>query len=292
MKKCVDALEKAGGDVEEAVTILRKAGVAAAGKKAGRDASEGAAAVYHGPAGAAIVEINSETDFVARNEIFQKLCADVARTALGLAPAASDAGKVAIENDALGAAPLDGSAASVTESLGVAVSQLGENLVLRRAVVLPTPAEGGVVATYVHNAYAPGVGRTASSVVLASTASDTDALKALGQKLAMHVVAASPLFVGKGDVDSAALDRERDILVEQAKASGKPEAAIEKMVSGRINKYYNEVCLLEQTYLVDTSSGGRRQGPRVLERRGGGPAARPAPVELKAFARFAVGESA
>lgn len=285
MKKCVEALDKADGDLDEAVTILRKAGVAAAAKKAGRGASEGAAAVAHGPGGAALIEINSETDFVARNDIFQKLCADVARTALGLAPP-GEAAPAPVDAAALGAAPLDGSTSSVTEALGVAVSQLGENLVLRRAVALPTPAAGGVVATYVHNAYAPGVGRTAAAVVLSSTAGDAEALQTLGQKLAMHVVAATPLYVSRAEVDPAVLERERDILLEQAKGSGKPDNVIEKMVTGRISKYYGEVCLLEQMYMIEEGAGNVG---KVLEAAG---KELGAPVELQAFVRFNVGDAA
>ena len=288
MKKCVEALESAGGDVDEAVTLLRKAGVAAAQKKASRGASEGAAAVAQGSDGVAIVEINSETDFVARNQIFQELAAGVARTALGLAPS-GDAPVAPIDAPALGATALlaNGDAAgasSVTEALGIAVSQLGENLVLRRACVLRPPAAGGVVASYVHNAYAPNVGRTAAAVVLSSASSDVDALQSLGQKLAMHVVAATPLFLDRDGVDAAALQRERDILLEQAQGSGKPAEVVEKMVTGRLNKFYQEVCLLDQTYLIDDSAGAVAKVLQAAGKELG------APVEVSAFVRYQVGE--
>ena len=284
MKKCVDALEKANNDVDEAVTILRKAGLAAAQKKAGRGASEGALAVVSdSKSTAAIVEINSETDFVARNEIFQELALDVSRAALGLTPPDASAKVQLLDVGAIGATPL-GEHASVTEALGVAVSQLGENLVLRRACALSAPAEGGVVSTYVHNAYAPNVGRTAAAVVLKSTAADDEALTSLGQKLAMHVVAAQPLFLSRGDVDDAALQREKDILVEQAKGSGKPDNVIEKMVTGRMNKYYGEVCLLEQSYLIEEGAGSVA---KVLDKAG---KSMGAPVEIAAFVRYQLGE--
>lgn len=289
MKKCVEALDQAAGDVEAAVDILRKAGVAAAAKKAGRGTTEGAAAIAHGPDGAAVVEVNSETDFVARNEIFQALCSNVARTAL-LMPAAadgsSDAPTAPLDPAALGAAPLDGGdGTSVTEAVGVAVSQLGENLVLRRGVALRTPPAGGVVATYVHNAYAPNVGKTAAAVVLSSGASDVEALRSLGQKLAMHVVASQPLFLSKESVDPSAVQRERDVLLEQAQGSGKKPEVIEKMVNGRLNKYYQEVCLLEQTFLIEEGAGSVAKVLAAAGKELG------APVELAAFARYQVGEA-
>ena len=225
MKICVEALESANGDVEEAMTILRKSGVSAAQKKASRGASEGAVAVAYESGTAAIVEINSETDFVARNELFQALASGVARTALGLAPsdAASPAAAIVLDTTTISSAALADAEppSTVGEALGVAVSQLGENLVLRRACVLRAPADGGVVASYVHNGYSPSVGRTAAAVVLASAAADQAALQSLGEKLAMHVVAASPAYLERGSVDSAALQRERDILVEQAQSTGK-----------------------------------------------------------------------
>ena len=283
MKKCVDALAEANGDVQEAVTLLRKAGLAAAAKKAGRGASEGAAAIAYGSSGeAALMELNSETDFVARNEIFQELCSSVARTALGVAPASGDAMQE-VDTAALGASQL-GDGQSVTEALGVAVSQLGENLVLRRACLLSPPASGGVVAGYVHNAYAKNVGKTAAAVVLASSAADTAALRALGEKLSMHVVAATPQFLDSSSVDAAAMQRERDFQLEQAKASGKPDHIAEKMVEGRMKKYYADVCLVDQTYMIDETAGSVR---KVLEAAG---KELGAPVSLAAFVRYTVGE--
>lgn len=286
-RRCVEALDEANGDLEEAATLLRKAGLAAASKKAGRGASEGAVAVAHGPAGAAVVEINSETDFVARNEIFQVLAARVARAALGLEVAGS-AGSATVELPpaAISASTLDAADESVESAMGFAVSQLGENLVLRRACLLPTPAEGGVVASYAHNTYAPGVGLTIGAVVLKSRAANVDALRSLGEKLSMHVVAANPLFLDRQSVPEEAVGRERDILSEQAAQSGKPANVVEKMVSGRLNKYYGEVCLLEQAYVIDDSSGSVTKVLAAAGKELG------ADVELTGFVRYHVGEGA
>ena len=254
MKKCADALSEAGGDVEEAATLLRKAGLAAAQKKASRGASDGVAAVAHGPAGLAVVELNSETDFVARNELFQALAGGIARTALSVAGAVAQP-ITELEPTAVRSAKLDGDSSTVEEAIGFAVSQLGENLVLRRACLLAAPAEGGTVASYVHNTYAPGVGRTAAAVVLRSSAADVDAVRALGEQIAMHIVASSPLYLERSAVPEAAVEHERSILSEQARASGKKQDVIDKMVEGRLRKYFAEVCLLEQPYVVEESAG-------------------------------------
>ena len=248
MKKCVDALNKTGGDLEEAIAELRKAGLATAQKKASRGAHEGAVAVASEPHGLAVVELNSETDFVARNSTFQSLVASIARTAvLG----ASDSKGGELDLAALSSAELVGEAAPVSEAIGVAVGQLGENLVLRRACVLVTPPAGGVVCSYVHNTYAPGIGRTAAAVALRSDASDPDALRALGERIAMHITAASPMYLSREEVPEEAKQKEATILREQAKGSGKSEDVVNKMVAGRLNKFYQEMCLLDQTYLIE-----------------------------------------
>ena len=292
MKKCVEALASSGNDIDEAVALLRKSGLAAAQKKASRGADEGAIAVARAPSALALVELNSETDFVARNEIFQQLAADVARTALGHQPAA-EAAVHAVDPAELSASTLvsdDAGASSVEEALGVAVGQLGENLVLRRACVLRAAcAETGEVASYVHNAYAPAVGRTAAAVALRGGSADggaREALRALGQRLAMHVVAASPLYLDKQSVPAEAIARERDILEQQARDSGKPESVVEKMVEGRLRKFYAEVCLLEQDYVVDDGAGSVAKVLRAAASELGGP------VELDGFVRFHVGDSA
>ena len=298
MKKCVDALAAADGDLDAAVDWLRKSGVATAHKKAGRGANEGAVVVASDQAGCVLVELNSETDFVARNGLFHELASALAKESLSLvrgggtgagSGAGSGSGPYEIEPAVLAALPLPqaggaGGSLPAAEAISVAVSQLGENLVLRRACALPVPAEGGVVTSYVHNTYAPGLGRTAAAVALRSQA-DPTALQALGTNLAMHIVAAAPRYLSRDEVDAAVLDRERDLLTEQAAASGKPAATIEKMVEGRLGKFYKEVVLLEQEYIVEDKAGDVR---KVLKKAS---ADLGAEVSLEGFVRYHVGEA-
>lgn len=290
MKKCVDALAAADGDLDAAVDWLRKSGVATAHKKAGRGANEGAVVVASDEAGCVIVELNSETDFVARNGIFHDLANTVARESLSFVRAGGvgRSGPYEIGQAALGALPLPqegegGGSVPASEAISMAVSQLGENLVLRRACALSIPAEGGVVTSYVHNAYAPGLGRTVAAVALRSQA-DPAALQALGSNLAMHIVAAAPRYLSRGAVDEAVLDRERKVLTEQAVASGKPAATIEKMVEGRLTKFYKEVALLEQEYMVEDKAGDVSQVLKKASEDLG------AEVTLEGFVRYHVGE--
>ena len=271
MKKCVEALAASADDVEGAVAWLRKSGVASAAKKAGRGAHEGAVAVAATDRELAVIELNSETDFVARNTVFQELARGVVRSALALGaaePATGPAPRDLADLGALGRAPLaaDGGggggsgAPPVAEAVGVAAGTLGENLVLRRACVLRL-ADGapGLIARYVHNAYADGVGRTAAAVALQSEAADADALRRLGEQLAMHVVAAAPLYLERDGVSAEHLEREREILVQRARASGKPDPIVEKMVQGQLTKFYQEVVLLDQPYVVDPEAGAVRK---------------------------------
>jgi len=288
MKKCVDALAAAEGDLDAAVDWLRKSGVATAHKKAGRGANEGAVVVASGEAGCVVVELNSETDFVARNSIFHELANTVARESLSFVRGGSGrSGPYEIDQAALAALPLpqEGGSVPASEAISMAVSQLGENLVLRRACALPIPAEGGVVTSYVHNAYAPGLGRTVAAVALRSQA-DPAALQALGTNLAMHIVAAAPRYLSRGEVDEAVLDRERSVLSEQAAASGKPAATIAKMVEGRLGKFYKEVVLLEQEYIVEDKAG---DVSKVLKKAS---ADLGAEVTLEGFVRYQLGEAA
>ena len=225
MKKCVEALKKSDGDLNLAIDELRKSGLATAQKKASRDALEGAVAVSSGPLGLAIIELNSETDFVARNTTFQSLAASIAHTAnLTTFQRDSPHRGEAPELDValLGSADLTGEAKAVpvSEAIGVAVGTLGENLVLRRACVLAAPPGGGVACSYVHNAYAPDIGRTAAAIALRSDAADADALRELGNRLAMHVMAASPLYLSREAVPQAVMDKEAEILREQVGAVG------------------------------------------------------------------------
>jgi elongation factor Ts len=269
MMDCKNALTAAEGDVEGAIDWLRKKGLAAAAKKSGRVAAEGLVGVASGPREGAIVEVNAETDFVARNDQFQ----DYVRTVAKLALTSS------ADMESLKQMPHP-SSRSVSEELTHLIATIGENMSLRRAAKLSV--NHGVVATYIHNSLAPELGRIGVLVALES-AGDAAKLQALGRQIAMHVAAAKPDALRIEDVDATALDRERAILVDQAKASGKPEAIIDKMVDGRLRKYYEEVVLLEQVYVID----GETKVAKVVEN-----AAKDvgAPVALTGFVRFALGE--
>ena len=264
MMDCKKALTESGGDLEAAIDWLRKKGLSAAAKKSGRVAAEGLIGVASAPNRAAMVEVNAETDFVARNETFQGFVQEVAKLAL----------TVGEDIEALKAAPFPGTGRTVAEELTHLVATVGEHMSLRRACVLSVTS--GVVATYVHAALKPGLGKIGVLVAL-EAASESDALELLGRQIGMHVAAARPEALAVDAVDPAALDRERDVLAEQARASGKPEAIIEKMVEGRIRKYYEEVVLLEQVWVHD----GESRVKAVVQKAG---------VKLVGFARFQLGE--
>ena len=223
MMDCKRALGETAGDIEMAIDWLRKKGLAAAAKKAGRVAAEGLVGVATGSVAGAAVEVNSETDFVARNEAFQNFVRQVATLALAKG-----------DLEAVKAAPFPGSGRSVAEELTHLVATIGDNMNLRRAKRLQVG--NGAVVSYVHNALSAGLGKIGVLVALESTG-DSARLAALGKQLAMHIAAANPQFLDIASVDAASLDRERDVLREQARASGKPDAIIDKMVDGRIRKY-------------------------------------------------------
>jgi elongation factor Ts len=269
MMDCKKALTETAGDLEAAVDWLRKKGLAAAAKKAGRVAAEGlVAAAAAGPRGA-VVEVNAETDFVARNDQFQALARAAAEAALTVG---GDLG-------AIKAASLPGGG-TVADRLTTLVATIGENMSLRRSASLSV--EAGVVASYVHSAVAPGLGKIGVLVALES-AGDPERLLALGKQIAMHVAAANPSALDIGSVDPSALERERAILSEQAAASGKPAQVIEKMVEGRLRKFYEETVLLEQLYVVDGESRVKDVVARTAKEIG-------APVRLAGFLRYALGE--
>ena len=264
MMDCKHALSETAGDIEAAVDWLRKKGLASAAKKSGRVAAEGLIGVASSPRVAAMVEVNAETDFVGRNEAFQNFVATVAKIAL----------TVGEDVEAIKAAAFPGTGRTVAEELVQLVATIGENMNIRRAKVLTV--EQGAVATYTHNTVKPGLGKIGCLVALKAP-SEEDAIVTLGRQIGMHIAATNPQSLDVSSVDPASLERERAVLVEQARASGKPDAIIEKMVDGRIKKFYEEVVLLEQVFVVD----GENRVSAVVKKAG---------AELVGFARFQLGE--
>ncbi len=264
MMDCKKALVENDGDIEVAIDWLRKKGLATAAKKSGRIASEGLVAVASAPGKAAVVEVNAETDFVSRNETFQAFVQEVAKIALAVG---EDIAKIAAQ-------PFPGTGRTVAEELTHLVATIGENMNIRRARVLTVPQ--GVVATYMHSSVKPGLGKIG---VLAAVEGPGEiaALETLGRQVGMHVTAARPEALDIDAVDPAALEREKAVLTEQARASGKPDNIIEKMVEGRIRKYYEEVVLLEQVWVHD----GETRVRAVAKKAG---------VKLSAFVRFQLGD--
>lgn len=270
MMDCKKALGETGGNLEEAVDWLRTKGLAAAAKKAGRTASEGLIGVHVDGTAGAIVEINAETDFVARNDTFQGFVKTVAELAL-----ASNG-----DDDAIKSAGYPGESRSVEEQLTHLIATIGENMSFRRAAALSV--KEGAVTAYVHNQLVPGLGKIGVLVGLESSG-DAAALAGLGKQIAMHIAAAAPAAVSRDDLDPEMVARERSVLIEQAKESGKPAEIAEKMVEGRLRKYYEEVCLLDQTYAID----GESKVSQVLEN-----AAKEigAPISVAGFVAFRLGE--
>jgi elongation factor Ts len=264
MMDCKRALTETDGALEAAFDWLRKKGLASAAKKSGRIASEGLVGVASAPQRAAIVEVNAETDFVARNETFQAFVEAVAKIAL----------EVGDDLDAIKASPFPGSDRTVADELTHLIATIGENMTIRRAAVLTV--KEGTVASYVHQALKPGLGKIGVLAALESPG-ELDAILVLGRQVGMHVAAAKPEFLDVASVDPAALEREKAILADQARQSGKPEAIIEKMIEGRIKKYYEEVVLLEQVWVHDQESRVKAVATK-------------AGVTLTGFVRFALGE--
>jgi elongation factor Ts len=271
MMDCKKALEESEGDIEAAVDWLRTKGLAAAAKKAGRVAAEGLVAVIAEGNKGAVVEVNSETDFVARNDQFQ----DFARTMSGLVQASGTG-----DLDALQAQAYPNSERNVGEELTHMIATIGENMSLRRAETLSV--NEGVVTSYVHSAAAPGLGRIGVLVALESSG-DQGQLADLAKQVAMHVAAASPQSVSTDDLDPESVERERAVLTEQARDSGKPEEIIAKMVEGRLRKFYQDVVLTEQTWVID----GETKVAKVLEQAGKDLGA---PVKVAGFVKYVLGE--
>lgn len=270
MMDCKKALGEVQGDLEKAVDWLRTKGLSAAAKKAGRVAAEGLVGVITGGNRGAVIEVNAETDFVGRNEIFQKFVATAARAALDTG---GDMTKIA-------AAPFPGTGRDMQGELTHLIATIGENMSLRRTASISV--SDGVVAAYVHNAVAPDLGKIGVLVALESTG-DKAKLSALAKQLAMHVAAANPQSLTVADLDQAAIERERAVLAEKAGQTGKAADIIAKMVEGGLRKFHQEVVLLEQLFVID----GKNRVSKVVD-----DAAKQvgAPVRLAGFLRFALGE--
>jgi elongation factor Ts len=268
MMDCKTALSETDGDMEAAIDWLRKKGISKAAKKAGRAAAEGLVGVAVGKNAGALVEVNAETDFVARNEEFKSFVKSAADLAL----------KEGGDLQKLLAAKHGNS--NVQQTLTELVAKIGENMSVRRTVALSV--NPGVVAAYVHNAASPELGKIGVLVALKSTADQTK-LSALAKQLAMHVAAASPLAITPEHLSKDVVERERNVQWELAKQSGKPDNVIEKMMEGRMRKFYEDTVLLSQTFVID----GETQVSKVLEK-----AAKElgAPITIESFVRFQVGE--
>lgn len=271
MLDCKKALEETSGDMQAAQDWLRKKGLAAAAKKAGRAAAEGLVAICTDGNNGAMIELNSETDFVARNEQFQKLAKDIAQIALK-EKTGEDVERLKTTSAASGK--------SIADEVANAVGTIGENINLRRCTAVSVSK--GVIASYIHNTVVPGAGKIGILVAMESDG-DKAKLEALGKQIAMHIAAAKPESLTTADLDQKLVDRERAVFKDQAIASGKPAEIADKMVEGRIRKYYEEVVLMEQVFVVD----GKNKVSQVVkdaEKDIG------APVKINGFKRFTLGE--
>src|SRR5689334_17600112 len=269
MMDCKKALAETNGDMEAAIDWLRAKGLAAAAKKAGRTAAEGLVGVAVEANRGAVVEVNSETDFVAKNEIFQDFVRNVASLVL----------QHGTDVEALGAAQYPGGG-TVQEKLTDNIAKIGENQSLRRAAVVEV-SEGAIV-PYVHNLVVPGLGKIGVMVALESAA-PAETLNALGKQIAMHVAAAHPLALTADELDPALIERERSIAMEKAKESGKPQNIIEKMVEGGLAKFRKENALTSQLFVMDGKTPVAEVIASAAKDAGAG-------IELKGFVRFQLGE--
>ena len=270
MMDCKNALNENDGNMEAAVDWLRAKGITKAEKKAGRTAAEGLIAIASIGKKAFVVEVNCETDFAARNDAFQEMVRNVVNVA-----ATTDG-----TTEAVAAATYPGTSKSVTDAIKDLVGTVGENMSFRRSTMLS--ANDGAVATYVHNAVSDGLGKLGVLVAI-ETIGGHDEARAFARQVAMHVAATNPLALTADDVDPAAVERERAIFSEQARESGKPEAIIEKMVEGRIRKFYEEVVLLKQSFVLNpdlTVEAALKEAEKTIG----------APAKITGFVRFALGE--
>ena len=268
MMDCKKALTETNGDMEAAIDFLRKSGAMKAAKKAGRAAAEGLVGVAVDANTGVLLEVNAETDFVAKNEEFKTFVKDASKLAL----------KQGGNLEKLLAHPMGSS--TVQQTLTEMIAKIGENMSVRRVAALSV--NPGVVAAYVHNAASPELGNIGVLVGLKSTA-DKDKLSALARQLAMHVAAAAPLALTKEHLDKAVVEREYNVQKDIALQSGKPEAVVEKMMEGRMRKYYEEVVLMQQVYMLDGETPIAKLIEKASKDLG-------APVEIEGFVRFKVGE--
>jgi elongation factor Ts len=270
MMDCKNALTENDGNMEASIDWLRAKGITKAEKKSGRTAAEGLVGIASTSHSAVVVEVNSETDFVARNDAFQDIVRHVANVAI-----TTDG-----SNEAVGTAIYPGSEKSVSDIIKDAVGTIGENMSFRRAAKLSV--KDGVVATYMHNSVADGLGKLGVLVAI-ETAGGHDEARAFARQVAMHIAATSPLALSADEVDPAAVERERAIFTEQARESGKPDAIIEKMVEGRIRKFYEEVVLLKQGFVMNpdiTVEAALKEAEKAIG----------APAKITGFVRMALGE--
>jgi elongation factor Ts len=268
MMDCKAALAETDGDLEAAVDWLRKKGLSKAAKKAGRIAAEGLIGVALGENKGVVVEVNSETDFVARNQQFQGLVKMIADIALTVGP----------NVDAIAAARIGNE--SVADAVSSAIATIGENITLRRAAQLAVGQ--GAVASYVHSSVAPNLGKIGVIVALES-AGKTDQLAAFGRMVAMHVAAANPQALDASALDASVVAREKDVLADKARSQGKPANVVDKIVESGLKTFYKEVCLLDQAYIHDPSKSVA-QAAKEAEAKVG------APVKIAGYVRYALGE--
>ncbi|MEP3475877.1 MAG: translation elongation factor Ts [Hyphomicrobiales bacterium] len=268
MMDCKAALKEADGNLEQAIDWLRTKGLAKAAKKAGRVAAEGLVGIKTNGTQGIVVEVNSETDFVARNEQFQEIVAKISD--VGLEKGVDD----------LANAEFPGKGMSIEDYIKEMVGTIGENMNYRRGAQLSV--ENGAVAGYIHNATVPGLGKIGVLVALETTG-DAAKAESLGKQIAMHIAAINPLSATVEDLDPAVVEREKAVLTEQARESGKPDNIIEKMIEGRIRKFYEEVVLLKQVFVIDGENTVEKAIKNAESDIG-------APVEFKGFVRFELGE--
>lgn len=270
MMDCKNALTENDGDIEAAMDWLRSKGIAKAEKKSGRVAAEGLIGLAGSGNAAAVVEVNSETDFVARNEQFQAIVRNIAETALGTNG----------EVETVSSTTITGGDKSVADTVTEAVGTIGENMNLRRSAKLEV--DEGVVSSYMHNAAGDGIGKIGVLVALESSG-DAEALNAIGRQVAMHVAATNPLALNRDEVPADIADRERAVYLEEAKESGKPQEIAEKMVEGKMNKFYKESVLLSQPFVINPDLTVEKALKEAEGTVG-------APIAMKAFVRLALGE--